>query len=366
MDFPVSSRRKSGFLPPTFGTQATSGLEFTLPYYWNIKPNMDYTIAPRVMSRRGVLFGNEFRYLEPTYSGQLQADFLPDDRVADRSRWAFCSTHGQNFGHGLTGGINIQRVSDDTYFTDLSDKVAATSQSVLPQEAWLKYEGGWYQLYGRTQHWQVLQDPLAPVTPPYARAPQMVLLASKQNVAGLDPGVRRRGGQLPAADAAIGLAPDLLPVGEFPAAHAVLLCHAQGRRQLHALQLSERVARGETRTLPIFSVDSGMSFERDTTLGGRNFVQTLEPRLYYLYIPFRDQTQLPVFDTALKDFDFTSIFSENKFSGGDRINDANQITAGVTTRLLDPVTGAERMRALVGQRYYLEAAGGHAGQCAAD
>ena len=290
----------------------------------------------------------------PHYSGQLQADFLPDDRVADRSRWALLFTHGQNFGHGLAGGINFQRVSDNAYFTDLSNNVAATSQSVLPQEAWLKYEGGWYQLYGRTQHWQILQDPLAPVTPPYARAPQLVLLASKQDVAGADPAFAAEVVNFQEPTLLSGWRQIYYPSVSFPLRKEFFYLTPKAGMNYTRYSYPSESREAQTRTLPIFSVDSGMSFERDTTLGGRNFVQTLEPRIYYLYVPFRDQTQLPVFDSALKDFDFTSIFSENKFSGGDRISDANQITAGVTTRLLDPVTGAERMRVLVGQQYYLK------------
>lgn len=354
LDFPVSSRRKSGFLPPTFGTTATSGLEFTVPYYWNIKPNMDYTVAPRVMSRRGMLLGNEFRYLERGYSGSLQADFLPQDRVKDRSRWAVAFLHGQDFGHGLAGGINFQRVSDDTYFTDLSDKVAATSQSVLPQEGWLKYEGGWWSLYGRAQHWQTLQDPLAPITPPYARVPQVTLVASQQDVAGFDPAFNGEVVYFQHPTLLAGVRQIYNPSVSYPLRTPFFYVTPKASVSYTRYTFPNDTREAQTRNLPIFSVDSGMSFERDTTLAGRNFTQTLEPQVYYLYIPFRDQTQLPVFDSALKDFNFTSIFSENKFSGGDRINDANQITAAVSTRLLDPVTGAERLRALVGQRYYLE------------
>ncbi|HYL19511.1 MAG TPA: LPS-assembly protein LptD [Burkholderiales bacterium] len=354
IDFPVSSRRKSGFLPPTYGSTATSGFEVTAPYYWNIEPNMDYTVAPRVMSRRGMQLGNEFRYLDPDYKGLLQADYLPEDRVANRSRWAVLFQHDQNLGHGFAGGLNIQRVSDDTYFTDLSDKIAATSQSVLPQEGWLKYEGGWWSLYGRYQHWQTLQDPLAPITPPYARAPQITLVASQQDVLGSDVGFTGEVVNFMHPTLLTGRRQNYYPTVSYPIRTPFFFLTPKAGINYTQYSFPDNVRDAQTRTLPIFSVDSGMTFERDTTLRGRDFVQTLEPELYYLYIPFRDQTQLPVFDSALKDFNFTSIFSENKFSGADRINDANQITAAVGTRLLDPETGIEKVRALIGQRYYLE------------
>lgn len=355
MDFPLSTRRKTGFLPPSFGTTGSSGFEFTLPFYWNIKPNLDYTIAPRVMSKRGVLVGNELRYLEPNYSGQLQADFLPEDRIKDRSRWGLLFNHFQNFGHNLTGGLNIQRVSDDAYFTDLSDKVAFTAQTNLSQQGWLKYEGGWWSLYGRAEHWQTLQDPLAPITPPYARAPQVNLLASQQNVKGFDLGFNGEVINFTHPTLLEGRRQIYYPSVSFPVHTPYFYVTPKIGYNYTRYSYPDNEREGQTRNLPIFSIMGGTRFERDTNLVGRDFVQTLEPELFYLYIPFRDQTQLPVFDSALKDFNFTSIFSENKFSGGDRVNDANQITAAISTRLLDPTTGIERVRALIGQRYYFEA-----------
>src|SRR5262249_12222957 len=186
MAFPLPSRRKTGFLPPVFGSSANSGFEVTVPFYWNIKPYMDYTLAPRFLAKRGVLVNNEFRYLRPNYNGELHVDYLPYDNVFGASRYGLSVLHNQDFGHGFSGLLNIQRVSDNTYYTDLSDKIAATSQSVLQQVGQLTYQGNWWTLTGRIQHFQTLQDPLAPIPPPYARSPQVTLLASQQNVRGFD------------------------------------------------------------------------------------------------------------------------------------------------------------------------------------
>jgi LPS-assembly protein len=354
IDFPISSRRKTGFLPPTFGTTAKSGFELTAPFYWNIKPNMDYTFAPRVLSKRGVLFNNEFRYLNPKYNGDLRAEFLPDDRIKGENRYGISFVHFHDLGRGFSGGLNIQKVSDDTYFTDLSDKIAATSQTNLPQEGYLSYEGGWWTATLRSQRFQTLQDPLAPITPPYARKPQATLVASQQNVKGFDPMFAAEVVNFDHPTLLNGVRQIYYPSASYPVRTPVF--HITPKLGLNYTRYSFPDAQREaqTRSLPIFSLDSGMTFERDVTVAGRSLTQTLEPRLYYLYIPFRDQTQLPVFDSALKDFNFTSIFSENKFSGGDRINDADQLTLAAITRLIEPESGAERIRALIGQRYYFK------------
>jgi LPS-assembly protein len=354
VDFPLSSRRKTGFLPPTFGSTANSGFELTVPFYWNIRPYMDYTIAPRVMARRGLLLNNEFRYLRPTYSGEMHFDYLPDDRVKGESRYGLSLQHSHNFGGGFTGALNVQRVSDDTYFTDLSDKIASTSQSVLPQEGQLGYQTSWWSVTGRVQRFQTLQDPLALVTPPYARSPQVTLLASKENVYGLDANFSGETVNFRHPSLLNGWRQVYYPSVSYPLRTPLFYVTPKAGVSYARYAFPDSTRSAETRTLPILSVDSGTSFEREISFGGRDLVQTLEPRLYYLYIPFRDQTQLPVFDTALKDFNFTSIFSENKFSGPDRINDANQITAAAITRVINPTTGAELIRAAVGQRYYFE------------
>ncbi|MGH8662850.1 MAG: LPS-assembly protein LptD, partial [Burkholderiales bacterium] len=177
MDFPLSDARKSGFLSPTLGTGGKSGLEFSIPYYWNIAPNRDATITPHIMSKRGLMIGNEFRYLERGYRGTARFEVLPDDKVQGDDRWAAYLLHNQIWGPWSLYA-NLQRVSDDDYFRDLSTQIRATSKVLLPLEGTATRAGalgsnGQWVLSTLAQRWQTLQDPRAPITPPYNRLPQV-------------------------------------------------------------------------------------------------------------------------------------------------------------------------------------------------
>lgn len=355
IDFPLSSRRKTGFLAPVVGTSNNSGFEAMLPFYWNIAPNYDYTIAPRVLARRGLQLNNEVRYLERNFNGQLRADVLPDDRVADGdTRWGYSFQHSQVLTRRLRGWVNYQGVSDDTYFVDLSNKIAATSQTNLPREFGLTYNGDWWNLMGRSQRFQTLQDPLAPVEEPYARVPQLVLNAAQQNLRGIDLQFYGEVTDFDHPDKVSALRQVYYPTAVYPVRGSFwYLAPKFGvNHTVYAYQETSRS--NDTRTLPIFSVDSGMTFDRATAFFGRNYRQTLEPRLYYVYIPFESQDNLPLFDTSQADFNLAQIFTENQFTGWDRINDANQITAAATTRLIEPGSGAEWVRATLAQRYYFK------------
>ncbi|MCW5620066.1 MAG: LPS-assembly protein LptD [Burkholderiales bacterium] len=354
INFPLSSRRKTGFLPPAIGTTNNSGFEVTVPFYWNIAPNRDLTLSPRLLSRRGLLLGSEFRYLAGAYNGELRADFLPDDQEKNDNRWALAFRHAQRFTPRLTGSINVQRVSDDTYFVDLANRVAATSQTNLPQEASLRYNGDWWTLLGRFQRFQTLQDPLSPTTPPYYRVPQLVLNAAQQNVRGFD---LRFYGELvnfSHRDLTSAVRQIYYPSAEYRFGGSFFYATPKVGLHYTAYNYKDGERSGDSRLLPIVSLDTGMNFSRQVEVFGRGLVQTLEPRLYYVYIPFRRQDQLPLFDTAIADFNLAQIFTENRFNGWDRINDANQVTAAVTTRFLDARSGREWLRAIIGQRYFLK------------
>jgi LPS-assembly protein len=353
LDFSLSGSRKSGLLAPSIGQTAQSGFEYTQPYYWNIAPNMDATLAPRFLSRRGVLLNGEFRYLEPSFSGEWRGEWLPNDRVRDEDRYGYSLQHRQDFGLGFSGYVNYQSVSDDAYFTDLSDKIAATSITNLPREALVSYDGQWWNVNARVQKFQTLQDPLAPVTPPYDRQPQITLFADRQTSPYLGFNVS---GEL------VQFHHPTLPNGRreilYPSVSAPLetpFFYFTPKAGYHYTRYSfDDEQPEETRSLPIYSIDSAITLERDSTLFGRTYLQTLEPRLYYVYIPFRPQDQLPIFDTAVADFNLAQIFTENQFSGGDRINDANQLTAGVTSRFINPGNGVELLRVILAQRHYFQ------------
>ncbi len=354
INFPVGSKRKTGLLAPSFGTTQKGGVEITTPIYLDLAPNYDATVSPRFMTKRGLLLNNEVRYLRQSFSGELRAEYLPDDRVIDDSRYGFAFRHGQNFGGGFSAAINLNKVSDDQYFIDLSDKISVTSLTNLPREASLSYNGGWWNANARTQRFQTLQDPLAPVVPPYARVPQLTLNASRPNERGFDLNFQSEVVSFRHPTQVEVLRQLYYPSVQIPmdAGYFTFTPKAGLHHRRYRFTNTERG--DETRTLPIMSLDSSVIMERDATMFGQPFVQTLEPRLYYVYIPFEDQSQIPLLDTAIADFNLGQIFTENQFSGVDRVNDANQLTVAVTSRLLGAESGEERLRGILGQRYYFK------------
>jgi len=363
LSFSLHQERRSGFITPHYGNSDSGGVEVTIPYYWNIAPNRDATVSPRIMTRRGVQVLGEFRYLEPTYLGEARAEVLPNDDAKDgERRSAYFVRHDHTLPSGWFGKLNLQRVSDDTYFTDLSTQISKTAQVQLPNDLALGRGGNWgsaggYGLSALVQRWQTLQpDPLQPVTPPYDRLPQVTLSAARAEVLRSDFDFF---GQYTTFDH------PTLTTGTRMVAYPSLSVPLQTAYASITPKLGVNVTRylidsnsagftDQSRALPIFTTDSSVVFERPTTLGGAPFLQTLEPRLFYVYIPFRDQSNIPVFDSAQQDINFATIYSENQFSGWDRINDANQLTLGVTSRLIGADTGAERLRLGVAQRYYFE------------
>lgn len=354
MDFALSGQRKSGFLSPVFGSTGTGGSEVTLPYYWNIAPNRDATLAPRFMLKRGILLNNELRYMQPAFFGEAHLDVLPDDRIANHTRSRLSLMHSQNLSYGLGGSLNLNRVSDDNYFRDLSDTVSGTSQTNLVREGVLSYTGKWWNTAARVQNFQTLQDPSEPVAVPYHRAPQITLDAQrtlgKANATFAGEFVDFRH-----PTSVSGRRLVLYPSASYPlvADPAFYLTTKLGlHNTYYALGANNPAALSNIeRTMPIFSLDGGMTLERDWNWAEQNFVQTLEPRLFYVRIPYRNQDQLPNFDSAQADFSFAQMFTENRFFGSDRIGDANQLTLALTSRLLAPDSGAERLRVAIGQRF---------------
>ncbi|MES2533230.1 MAG: LPS-assembly protein LptD, partial [Pseudomonadota bacterium] len=368
LSFPLGNDRKSGLLPPVFGIDSVNGVELLQPYYWNIAPNRDATFYPTVMSKRGVNLGNEFRYLENTYSGTIRADYMPTDTLRSRERWGIWAQHNQSFDpkpfglDSLSAGININRVSDDDYWRDFSRTPSLTGR-LLTSEAALNWSKGDWSGMARALSYQTLQYSLSPITPPYDRMPQVTANYNKYDWNGFDISggidyTRFRadpayapllnGLRQPDAERMLGTLQISRP-WLTPSSFVIpkVLLHAT------SYQFDAPLANGASsasRVVPTFSLDSGLVFERDANFFGRAFRQTLEPRAFYTYTPFRDQSQIPVYDTAANDFNFATIYTENAFSGNDRISDSNLLTLGVSTRLIDPESGAEAARFGVAQR----------------
>jgi LPS-assembly protein len=358
VSFPLSDKRKTGLLPPVIGTSDSSGLEISVPYYWNIAPNMDATITPRVLSKRGLQIQNEFRYLWPTFAGELNGDILPSDRETGTNRDFLAWRHDHNFTRGWTGRLNVQRVSDDNYFRDLSTRVVDTSSTNLPRDAELRYSADIWTFSARALSYQTLQDPdpAKRIDTPYRLKPQLTLRGLKTDYFGADLNLESELTEFGHPSKVNGQRFLIYPNVSYPIVNNFSFLTPKLGYHYTRYRLTENVSGNESidRGLPIFSIDSGLFFERQFDFKRRPYVQTLEPRLYYAYIPFREQSLIPNFSTTEADFNFAQIFTENQFIGGDRINDANQLTAAVTSRFIENETGIERLRAAVGQRYYFE------------
>ena len=361
MWFTLHQERKSGFLTPSYGNTSTSGFELTVPYYWNMAPNRDMTIAPRLMARRGVQLRSEFRYLEPSYRGDLQAEYLPNDNVTGVNRHLFKFNHAQTFANGWAGSLDLNKVSDGKYFSDLTTHIALTSQTYLTRQATLSRGGAWgnggtYSFSALAQGWQTLQsDPLAPLTPPYGRRPQLTFTAQNQDVLRSDFDFYSSYTDFSHPTLVNGRRAVAYPSLSLPltAPYGFVTPKIGVHATRYVIDQNNTAALPDkSRVLPTFTADSGLLFERGANFFGKSYTQTLEPKLYYVYIPYRDQSLMPNFESGVQDINFASIYSENQFSGHDRINNANQLTLGVNSRLIDPDTGVELLRVGVAQRYY--------------
>lgn len=356
LSFPINNARKTGFLAPTLGSSGRGGFELALPWYWNIAENQDATITPKIFSKRGLQLGAEYRYLRPGYGGQADVEILPNDAIAERDRYFLGFRHAHQLPRGWRLAVNAQGVSDDDYFRDLSTRVAATSQTNLPRDVILGYGDEYWTLSARAIAYQTLQDPLAPVTVPYRQVPQLVVSGIRQNVLGVD---WRLSGELTNyrhPDLVNGQRLIVYPQASLPLRRS--WGYVTPKLGFHATRYNVS-PNGEgfedaTRSVPLASVDAGLFFDRPWDFRGERFLQTLEPRLFYVRVPFRDQSRLPNFSTAEVDFGANSLFRENRFIGGDRIGDANQVTAAITSRLVESATGRERLTATLGQIYYLD------------
>lgn len=358
MSFSFNEQRKSGFLAPTMGTTSRSGFELLTPYYWNIAPNMDATLAARALTKRGVQLQGELRYMQENFSGINNIEYLPSDITTNETRYFANLKHKHNFTNGWSAGYSIEKVSDDQYFSELSTRIVTTSRVNLPQQFNIDYVDDTWRFNALAQKFQTLA--IDPNSYPYERLPQMTLVGNKyygdvnanlytQLVAfdtnANDPnnGIRQTGTRFTAYPSIS------IPINKTYG-------YITPKFGIHhtSYNLNNIASNLETqqRTLPIFSLDSGLYFDRDFKIANRGYSQTLEPRLFYVYIPNRKQDNIPIFDTALTDLNFSSLFTENEFVGNDRINNANQVSFALTSRFIESSTGAQRLSASIGQRHY--------------
>ncbi len=365
MSFSLSGARRSGWLPPSVGLGSKGRAEVMVPYYFNIAPNRDLTVYPRAMFGRGLQLGATGRYIGEnnagSYAGQTHLEALFNDQVTNTDRWLVKSTHSEALRRNWSFGWNLNAASDDEYPSDFSKSVATSAERQLLREVRTDLYGKYWGLTARVQNYQVLQDPAAVTDPslfvprPYNKLPEVLFHAGRFDVNGFDWSLGAELTRFVHPDLASGNRAVMVPQVSYPIVRPGY--YVTPKLMLHASAYElEKTAPGNpgslTRALPTFSVDSGLMFERRARLFGRAVTQTLEPRLFYVYTPYKDQSQFPIFDTAEPGFNFAQIFTENRFIGPDRVSDANQVTAAVVSRFLES-NGAERLRLSLGQRFYL-------------
>ncbi|WP_175452490.1 LPS-assembly protein LptD [Thiohalomonas denitrificans] len=351
LNFPLEGR-KSGFLAPSYGSSETGGTDLSIPYYWNIAPHRDATFTPRYIENRGTMLYSEFRYLNPDSSGQIAYDFLNDDSLFGDDR-SFLRIDQKAHWNRWSSDLLYQEVSDAEYFEDISNRQGLTSQTHLERHLNLDYRADWWSFLGRVQEYQPLSGTAA-----YQRQPQLVFdFSPPRGTAGLEWGghaelVHFALDEEPGDSRPTGTRLDVTPSLSLPQRGTAWFLTPKLALRHTQYQLDTAEDEELTRTLPLASVDGGLFFERDLNIGGRGLLQTLEPRLYYLYVPYEDQSALPLFDTGLYGTSYSQLFRENRFSGPDRMGDANQLTTAVTTRFIDPDNGAELLSASLGQIQY--------------
>jgi LPS-assembly protein len=366
LSFSLSGARRSGWLPPTIGFGSKGSAELMLPYYFNIAPNRDLTLYPREIFARGFQLGATGRYIGQTnagpYSGETHFEFLPNDRLAHRDRWWVDTLHNQTLAPGWSFGWNAHAASDDNYPSDFSRTVAASAERQLLRELRTDYFGQYWNLTARVQSYQVLQDPGAALNPaltvprPYDRLPQINFHAGRYDVlGGFDWALDAEAVRFSHPDDTLvqGNRANLVGQVSYPIVRPGWF--VTPKVMLHATQydLENNVNHDNkiSRVLPTFSLDSGLIFERQASFFGNAMTQTLEPRLFYVRTPFKNQDDIPNFDTGVAGFNYAQLFTENRFVGADKVSDANQLTAAIVSRFIDD-SGAERLRLAVGSRYY--------------
>ncbi len=356
ISFSFNNQRKSGLLAPTIGSTSRSGFEVLTPFYWNISPNMDATLAARALSKRGLQLQGEFRYLEENFSGIDNVEYLPGDSLSNQTRYYANLKHQHVLGRGWSAGYSLEKVSDDQYFSELSTRITTTSRINLPQQFNLDYADDDWRFNALAQKYQTLDG----ISYPYERLPQMTLSGNKyyenlntnlytQFVA-FDTNKTNNAASSLATGSRLTLYPSVSYA--MNQTYGYITPKLGIHHTTYNLNNDPNNYGNQQRTLPIFSLDSGMYFDRNFKIANRDYSQTVEPRLFYVYIPDTNQNDIYNFDSTEADLNFSSLFTENQFTGNDRINNANQLSFALTTRFIESSTGTERLSASIGQRYY--------------
>ncbi len=373
ISFPIDNKRHSGFLTPEISISKSDGFELFLPYYFNLAPNMDAILAPGFLEKRGVAVKGNLRYLNKWQELELSGIVLFRDKLYDnKNRWAYKFNQKFNFNKNLTGNLLYQDISDDTFQEDVNDQSGLLRELSLDREAVLNYRTPNWVAKVRFQEF-VVTDPTIIKAPPYGRAPQL-LFHGGWDIKGFDIGLDAEFSRFFSKEsdqfsekAKVKHANriDIMPYISYRIGNPWSFLETTLRYRYTHYNISyNNLASTKdkpttiTRSLPILSAHAGLLLEKDLQLthlfGGGDFVQTIEPELFYLYAPYRKQSDIPIFDTSPTSLNFFNLFSYNAFYGADRQSNANQVTMALTTRLFHSKTGAERFVFSLGQTRYFD------------
>lgn len=397
-NFPIDSRRQTGFLWPTAGSSSTSGPFFTTPFYWNLAPNYDTTITPAFLSKRGLQINDLFRYLTPSSNGALNITVLPGDRLfsdfktaqeeeyagstnptiqselntlekASTTRKALSWQDKTYLNDHWSANVDYNYVGDDYYLNDFRNNLNEVTTNQLLQLAELNYQDQYWQLTGRVQGYQTLHpiDSANTFYNQYSRLPQITLDGDYPDArTGLNYfilndfsyfDIRKNPGAGELPKVPVGNRVNVQPGFNLPIYYPAFFINPRiqfAMTDYDLTSVTDGLSENPQRALPIFDISTGFYFDRDITFFNHHLLQTLEPQIYYTYIPYHDQNDLPIFDTTLNTLTYDQLFTYNRFSGLDRFGDANQISAGLATRFMDEETGFQKIYAGIGQIFYFE------------
>ena len=359
ISFPLNDQRKTGFLTPGYGSDQESGNILELPWYWNIAKNQDATITSRYFSDRGLQVAGEYRRRTQTSSTLINLEVLPDDDLFGDDRDLLSIQHSQQITDNLSARINYNDVSDIDYFNDLRSDIQSFSTSFVPRDIQLNYSHEFFRVGVRANEYQIIDDAVSSSAAPFERLPSVTFSTNlPDGPYGSRYGLNASYTDFDSDTRVEGTRTSINPYVELPFEN--LWGYVTPKLSIHNSSYSlDNVASdvddNPSFTVPLLSIDSGLYFEKNTNWFGSDALQTLEPRLFYAYAPEEDQSDVPIFDTSQVSLNnFSNIFRANRFFGEDRVGDTNQVTLGLTTRIIDNESGDQLLTASIGQLYLLD------------
>ena len=361
VSFPISDERKTGFLFPTIGFGDHWGVNFHLPFYWNIAPQRDATFDTHYMAARGIRFGAEYRYIGETdkgaFSGVARGEWLPDDKVTNKTRHGWSFTHEQRVNDHWDGDVDVGYVSDRDYLQDLGDGLEVASASYIPQEVRIGYRTDSTLINARLQQYQIIDPAVSENNEPYARLPGIdaewdTPIRNRWFKFNVESSVNRFDHPVPARTQ--GTRFHLAPYGEMNFERTYGYLRPRVTAHYTQYELDRVGSSSASRLIPMLHIDSRLFLDRELSLGGAEYVQGLDAKVYYVYIPFEDQKTLPNFDSGEIGFDnISNYYQRGRFYGDDRIGDTHRVTLGLETRAMEAATGYQRLGAQVAQMVFL-------------